>query len=270
MNVTCGDTAASILGVGAFASRQTVTAGSSAWEAAQFVAKKALDIASALMEAGVDDLELHNGEVRVKGVPHLKRGLGELARAVNGSIGFPLPGGIAAGLYATSNFQVQSTPFSSGTHVAEVEVDPKTGCVKIVRYTVVHDCGRVLNSTIVDGQVLGGVVHGIGAALFEWMRYDDSGQPLTATYADYLLPTVDVVPHITIKHMESPSPLNPLGVKGAGEGGTIGAPAAIASAVEDALRQFNVRIRELPITPAKLYAQIELARRASASTASAT
>jgi aerobic carbon-monoxide dehydrogenase large subunit len=270
VNVTCGDTAASILGVGAFASRQTVTAGSSAWEAAQAVAKKALDIASALMEAGVDDLELHNGEVRVKGVPHLKRGLGELARAVNGSIGFPLPGGVAAGLYATSNFQVQSTPFSSGTHVAEVEVDPKTGCVKIVRYTVVHDCGRVLNSTIVDGQVLGGVVHGIGAALFEWMRYDDSGQPLTATYADYLLPTVDVVPHITIKHMESPSPLNPLGVKGAGEGGTIGAPAAIASAVEDALRQFNVRIRELPITPAKLYAQIELARRASANTASAT
>ena len=268
VNVTCGDTAASMLGVGAFASRQTVTAGSSALEAAQLVAKKALDIASALMEAGVDDLELHDGEVRVKGVPHLKRGLGELARAVNGSIGFPLPGGIPAGLYATSNFQVQSTPFSSGTHVAEVEVDPKTGDVKIVRYTVVHDCGRVLNSTIVDGQVLGGVVHGIGAALFEWMRYDDSGQPLTANYADYLLPTVDVVPHITIKHMESPSPLNPLGVKGAGEGGTIGAPAAIASAVEDALRQFNVRVRELPITPANLQAQIELARRASANTAS--
>ena len=266
VNVTCGDTAASMLGVGAFASRQTVTAGCSALEAAQLVAKKALDIASVLMEAGADDLELHEGEVRVKGVPHLKRGLGELARAVNGSIGFPLPGGIPAGLYATSNFQVQSTPFSSGTHVAEVEVDPKTGAVKIVRYTVVHDCGRVLNPTIVDGQVLGGVVHGIGAALFEWMRYDDTGQPLTANYADYLLPTVDAVPHVTIKHMESPSPLNPLGVKGAGEGGTIGAPAAIASAVEDALRQFNVRVRELPITPANLHAQIELARRTSANT----
>jgi carbon-monoxide dehydrogenase large subunit len=144
--------------------------------------------------------------------------------------------------------------------VAEVEVDPRTGDVKIARYTVVHDCGRVLNPMIVDGQVLGGVVHGIGAALFEWMRYDDSGQPLTANYADYLLPTVDVVPRITIKHMESPSPLNPLGVKGAGEGGTIGAPAAIASAVEDALRQFDVRVRELPITPANLHAQIELAR----------
>jgi aerobic carbon-monoxide dehydrogenase large subunit len=267
VNVTCGDTAASMLGVGAFASRQTVTAGSSASEAAHLVAKKALDIASILMEAGAEDLELHDGEVRVKGVPHLKRDLGELARAVNGSIGFPLPGGIPAGLYAASNFQVQATPFSSGTHVAEVEVDPKTCDVKIARYTVVHDCGRVLNSTIVDGQVLGGVVHGIGAALFEWMRYDDAGQPLTVNYADYLLPTVDVVPNVAIIHMESPSPLNPLGVKGAGEGGTIGAPAAIASAVEDALRQFNVSVRELPITPAKLFAQIELARRASANTA---
>jgi aerobic carbon-monoxide dehydrogenase large subunit len=268
VNVTCGDTAASILGVGAFASRQTVTAGNSASEAAQLVAKKALDIASTMMEVGTDDLELHDGGVRVKGVPHLKRGLGELARAVNGSIGFPLPGGIPAGLYATSNFQVQSTPFSSGTHVAEVEVDPKTGDVRIVRYTVVHDCGRVLNPTIVDGQVLGDVVHGIGAALFEWTRYDASGQPLTANYADYLLPTLDVVPHVTIKHMESPSPLNPLGLKGAGEGGTIGAPAAIASAVDDALRQFNIHVRELPITPAKLCAQIEMARRASANIAS--
>jgi aerobic carbon-monoxide dehydrogenase large subunit len=264
--VTCGDTAASILGVGAFASRQTVTAGSSALEAAQLVAKKAIEIASILIEAGTDDLELRDGEVCVKGVPHLKRSLGELARAVNGSIGFPLPGGIPAGLYATSNFQVQSTPFSSGTHVAEVEVDPKTGDVKIIRYTVVHDCGHVLNPTIVDGQVLGGVVHGIGAALLEWMRYDNSGQPLTASYADYLLPTVDVVPDVKIIHMESPSPLNPLGVKGAGEGGTIGAPAAIASAVEDALRQFNIRVRDLPITPAKLHAQIELAQRGSANT----
>jgi carbon-monoxide dehydrogenase large subunit len=271
VSVSCGDTAASILGVGAFASRQTVTAGSSALEAAQLVAKKALDIASTLMEVGPDDLELRDGEVRVKGVPHLKRSLGDLARAVNGSIGFPLPGGIPAGLYATSNFQVQSTPFSNGTHVVEVEVDPKTGNVKILRYTVVHDCGRVLNSTIVDGQVLGGVVHGIGAALFEWMRYDDSGQPLTTTYADYLLPTVDVVPpQIAIKHMQSPSPLNPLGVKGAGEGGTIGAPAAIASAVEDALRQFDVRVRELPIAPSKLHAQIEVARGAASTTASGT
>lgn len=262
VHVSCGDTATSLLGVGAFASRQTVTAGNSAIEAAGIVAKKALDIASVLLEVSADDLELVDGAARLKGVPGVKRDLGELARAVNGSIGFPLPGGIAAGLFATSNFQVQGTPFASGTHVAEVEVDPETALVTIERYTVVHDCGRVLNAKVVDGQVLGGVVHGIGATLFEWMQYDAFGQPLTVTYADYLLPSADVVPRIAIRHMESPSPLNPLGVKGAGEGGTIGAPAAIASAVEDALRSLEVTIRELPITPARLHAQIRSAERA--------
>jgi carbon-monoxide dehydrogenase large subunit len=262
VHVNCGDTAASVLGVGAFASRQAVTAGNSASEAAQMVAKKSLDIASVLMEVVAEDLEFHDGTVRLKGVPELKRDLGELAREVNGSIGFPLPGGIAAGLFATSNFQVQGTPFSSGTHVAEVEVDPETGGVDIVRYTVVHDCGRVLSSQIVDGQVSGGVAHGVGAALFEWMQYSESGQPLSVTYADYLLPTADVVPQIRIAHMQTPSPLNPLGVKGTGEGGTIGAPAAIASAVEDALRPFNVSIRDLPITPARLYSEIQAAESA--------
>ena len=257
IHVTCGDTAASALGVGAFASRQAVTAGNSATEAAKIVAKKALDVASVLMEVGAEDLELYEGKVRVKGVPEIKRDLGELARAVNGSIGFPIPGGLPAGLTATSDFQVQGTPFSSGTHVAEVEIDPGTCAIQVARYTVVHDCGRILNREIVDGQVLGAVTHGIGAALFEWMRYDESGQPLTVNYADYLLPTLDVVPSIKIIHIESPSPLNPLGVKGAGEGGTIGAPAAIASAVEHALSSLNVAIRDLPITPARLHAQIE-------------
>jgi aerobic carbon-monoxide dehydrogenase large subunit len=261
IHVTCGDTAASLLGVGAFASRQTVTAGNSTVEAARIVAQKALDIASVLMEVSADDLELADGAVRLKSVPDMKRELGELARVVNGSIGFPQPGGIPPGLFATSDFQVTGTPFSSGTHVAEVEVDPDTGLVEIVRYTVVHDCGRVLNPTVVDGQVLGGVVHGIGAALFEWMRYDEFGQPLTVTYADYLLPSADVVPRIAVHHMESPSPLNPLGVKGAGEGGTIGAPAAIASAVDDALADLGVITCDLPITPAGLSAQIRAAKR---------
>lgn len=257
VHVSCGDTATSPLGVGAFASRQTVTAGNSATEAARHVAKKALEIASVLMEASVEDLELDGGAVRLKGVPQMKRELGELARAVNGSIGFPLPGGIAAGLFASSDFQVQGTPFANGCHVAEVEVDPATCQVEIKRYTVVHDCGTVLNPTVVDGQVIGGVVHGIGAALYEWMRFDAAGQPLTVTYADYLLPSADVVPRIAVHHLQSPSPLNPLGVKGAGEGGTIGAPAAIASAVEHALEGLGVTIRDLPITPSRLSAAIQ-------------
>ena len=261
IHVTCGDTAATPLGVGAFASRQAVTAGNSAREAAGIVAQQALALASELMEASVDDLELEDGAVRVKGVPGMKRELGELARVVNGSIGFPLPGGLPAGLLATSNFQVDGTPFASGTHVAEVEVDVETGLVEIIRYTVVHDCGRVLNSDVVDGQVIGGVVHGIGATLFEWMRYDELGQPLTVTYADYLLPSADVVPRIAVHHMESPSPLNPLGVKGAGEGGTIGAPAAIAAAVDHALESSGVTVRVLPITPAWVSGAVRAAGR---------
>jgi aerobic carbon-monoxide dehydrogenase large subunit len=122
---------------------------------------------------------------------------------------------------------------------------------------VVHDCGRMINPMMVEGQVHGAIVHGIGSTLLEWMRYDDAGQPLTVTFADYLLPTADLVPPIEIHHMESPTPLNPLGVKGAAESGTIGAPAAIVSAIEDALRPLNVRIRELPVTPARLRALIQ-------------
>jgi aerobic carbon-monoxide dehydrogenase large subunit len=119
----------------------------------------------------------------------------------------------------------------------------------------------MINPMMVEGQVHGAVVHGIGSTLLEWMRYDDAGQPLTVTFADYLLPTADLVPPIEIHHMESPTPLNPLGVKGAAESGTIGAPAAIVSAIEDALRPLNVRIRELPVTPARLRALIEAAKR---------
>jgi carbon-monoxide dehydrogenase large subunit len=143
-----------------------------------------------------------------------------------------------------------------------VEVDPETGAVRILRYIVVHDSGRIINPLIVDGQVQGAVAHGIGASLLEWMRYDASGQPQTVTYGDYLLPSTDTVPLIETLHMESPTPLNPLGVKGAAESGTIAAPAVIASAIEDALRPFGVRIRDLPITPERLHALIRAPREA--------
>jgi carbon-monoxide dehydrogenase large subunit len=125
---------------------------------------------------------------------------------------------------------------------------------------VVHDCGRIISPMMVEGPILGGITHGIGATLFEWMQYDDGGQPLTVTYADYLLPTADVLLRIEIHHMGSPTPVNPLGVKEAAESGTIGAPAAIASAIEDALRPMGVPIRDLPVTPARLDAQIRAAQ----------
>jgi len=141
-----------------------------------------------------------------------------------------------------------------------VEVDIETGAVTIRRYVAVHDSGRLINPMIVDGQILGATVHGIGNALYEWMKYDEHGQPLTTTLAEYLMPTAPEVPQIEIVHRCSPSPLNPLGVKGAGEGGTIPAPAAIISAVEDALAPFGVRIAQSPVTPDRLVALIAAAR----------
>jgi carbon-monoxide dehydrogenase large subunit len=159
------------------------------------------------------------------------------------------------------DFQPAGLAYTNGAHVCEVEVDIETGAVRILRYVVVHDCGRMINPLLVEGQIHGAVAHGIGATLLEYMQYDSGGQPLTVSFADYLLPTPDCVPRIEIHHMESPSPLNPLGVKGAAESGTIGAPAAIASAVEDALREFQVTITDLPLTPARILALIAAATR---------
>jgi carbon-monoxide dehydrogenase large subunit len=150
--------------------------------------------------------------------------------------------------------------YTNGSHVVEAEVDPETGQVRLMRYVVVHDCGRMINPMMIEGQVHGGVVHGIGMTFYEWMKYDADGQPLTVTFADYLLPTSDSVPIIEIHHMESPTPLNPLGVKGAAESGTIGAPPAIVSAIEDALRPLHIRITDLPVTPERLLALIRAAQ----------
>jgi aerobic carbon-monoxide dehydrogenase large subunit len=258
--VVDGDTNATALGLGAFASRQAVTAGNALYLAACRVADKARKLAAHMLEVSADDLEFADGKIFVKGVRGLEVTLGDVAKALSGMPGYSIPGGMDPGLEAAVYFQPGTLTYTNGAHVAEVAVDIDTGRVKIERYTVVHDCGNMINPMMVEGQVLGGVVHGIGATLLEWMRYDEQGQPTSVTYADYLLPTSDVVPRIDIHHMESPTPLNPLGVKGAAESGTIGAPAAIVSAIEDALRPLNVRIRDLPVTPAKLRMLIAEAR----------
>ncbi len=260
IEVIDGDTSASPLGMGAFASRQAVTAGNATFLAARQVADKAKQAAAAMLEVAADDLDLCDGHVVVKGVPDLKRSLKDIACALAGNPGFAMPGNLPPGLAAAVDFQPAALTYNNGSHVVEVEVDIDTGAVKLNRYVVLHDCGRMINPTMVEGQVLGAVVHGIGATLFEWMRYDQNGQPLTGTYADYLLPTADVLPRIEILHMETPTPLNPLGVKGAGESGTIGAPAAIVAAIENALAPFCVTIRELPVTPARLLRLIQAAR----------
>ena len=264
VTVVPGDTAAVSLGLGAFASRQTVTAGSSVLLAARAVADKARRVASHLLEAAEHDLELADGEVRVQGAPQLAVKLAEIARILQGAPGYGFPPSVDPGLESDIKFRTDALAYANGCHVAEVEVDIETGGVRIARYVALHDSGTLINPMIVDGQVHGGIAHGIGNALFEWMGYDETGQPVTTTFADYLLPTAREVPRMETIYRQTPSPLNPLGVKGVGEVGTIPAAAAVISAVEDALRPFAVRITQVPLRPQTLLELISAARRRAA------
>jgi carbon-monoxide dehydrogenase large subunit len=252
VTVVPGDTSAVALGLGAFASRQTVTAGSSVLLASRAVADKARRLASHVLEAAEHDLEIANGEVRVVGAPQLAVKLGELARILKGAPGYGFPSDIEPGLDANVNWRTDALAYANACHVAEVEVDPETGGVRILNYVAMQDSGTLINPLMVDGQVRGGVAHGVGNAMLEWMGYDDSGQPVTTTFADYLLPGAMEVPMIETCYKQTPSPLNPLGAKGAGEVSTIPTAAAVISAIEDALQPFGVRIAQCPITPHKL------------------
>ncbi len=252
VSVVAGDTSSAPLGLGGFASRQTVTAGSSVQIAAQAVAAKARKLASHMLEAAEEDLEIVNGEVRVVGAPQLNVKLGELARVLKGAPGYGFPKGIDPGLEASATFRVDQLAYSNSCHVVEVEVDIETGGVAILRYLAIQDSGRRVNPLIVEGQVHGGIAHGVGNAMLEWMGYDADGQPVTTTFADYLLPTATDLPTFETLYRESPSPHNPLGVKGVGEVGVIPAAAAVISAIEDALAPFNVRIAHMPVTPHQL------------------
>ncbi|MCC6777713.1 MAG: xanthine dehydrogenase family protein molybdopterin-binding subunit [Hyphomicrobiales bacterium] len=264
--VTTGDSATSTTGFGGFGSRQAVTAGSSAHVAAVKVRAKALAIAAHLLEAAEEDLEIDGCDIRVKGAPGLKVGLAQVARASVGVAGALLPAGLPPGMEASEHVVIDQMTYSHGTAAAVVEVDVETGQVIIRDLVLAHDCGRVINPTIVAGQMMGGLVHGIGNALLERMVFDAQGQPMTTTLAEYLLPAAVETPSMRLLHRESPTPLNPLGIKGVGEGGVLPTPATIIAAVEDALVEFGVRIGQVPISPADIVAMIAAAREASAST----
>jgi aerobic carbon-monoxide dehydrogenase large subunit len=257
--MTTGDTGAIAQGVGAFASRQAVNAGCSAQMAGQAVRTQLLALAARTLGVTRGDIDLEAGQAIARRGNRPSIPFGELARLAQGIPGVSLPAGQAAGLEHTAYYAPAQAAYCSGTHVAEVEVDIMTGGVKILRYTVAHDSGRVINPLIVDGQVQGGVAHGIGNALFEWMQYDENAQPLTTSFADYLLPMATEVPTCAIAHVETVNPLNPLGVKGAGEGGTIPAPAAIIAAVEHALAPFGVRFANTPLMPERIVAGLRAA-----------
>ncbi len=252
VTVVGGDTAAVPFGVGTFASRSAVTAGSSIADACREVRGKLVRAAANLLEAAPEDIEIDEGMVFVRGAP----GSGvDVARVVQASIPtFAKPGVAPPDFEASAYHHVPTVTYASAVHVAQVEVDVETGAVKLLRYVVAHDCGKVINPIIVEGQVHGGVAQGIGGALFEDMAYDAEGQLLTGSLMDYAVPKAADLPLIETVHLEFPSPRNPLGVKGLGEGGAISPPAAIANAIEDALAPFGVRITETPMTPARIRA----------------
>jgi aerobic carbon-monoxide dehydrogenase large subunit len=257
--VSHGDTDAIPFGVGTYASRNAVVAGNAAHMAAGAVRSKAVALAAFLLEVEEGDLELIDGCVQVRGAPNRRLSLGQIARAA--APGSPLPGGMAPGLEATHYFLAPKPTFASGVHVAVVEVSPDTLQVRILDYAVVSDAGPLINPLIVDGQIVGGVAQGIGGALFEELAYDELGNFMSASLMDYCMPSAWQIPPVRVAHLFTPSPLNPLGVKGLGEGGAMAPPAAIANAVEDALRRTGVRIDRTPITPTRL---AELLRGAAA------
>jgi aerobic carbon-monoxide dehydrogenase large subunit len=255
VTVTGGDTATVPFGVGTFASRSGVTAGNSIADAARAVRGKVVTAAAALLEAAEADVEIEDGHVFVRGsrataVP--------LARVVQAAIPtFAKPGVASPDFDAVAYHHVPTVTFASAVHVAQVEVDPDTGGVRLLRYLVAHDCGTVINPIIVEGQVHGGVAQGVGGALFEDMAYDETGQLLAGSLMDYAVPRADDLPLIECEHLEYRSPRNPLGAKGLGEGGAISPPAAIANAIDDALAPLGVRLTATPALPSRIRRLIE-------------
>jgi aerobic carbon-monoxide dehydrogenase large subunit len=257
VSVVAGDARTVPIGLGGFGSRQLVMAGSSVQLASQAVATKMRKMASHLLEASETDLALTAGYIHVVGTPpQAGRSLADIANILRGSPGAGLPADVEPGCEATFNFRSDSLAYANVCHIAEVEVDPETGGVHILRYTAMQDSGVLINPMIVDGQTHGSVAHGLGNALFEWMGYDAEAQPVTTTLADYLLPTSTEVPRVTALYRQTPSPMNPLGAKGVGEVGTVPVAAAIISAVEDALQPFGVRVSCAPLSPAHTVALV--------------
>lgn len=259
VRLVTGDTAEFYWGAGTFASRGAVVAGNAINAAALAVRKKVLKKAGEDLEVDEEDLELVDGTVRVKGSPQTAIKLGELAQRANPMRGAVKPG-TEPGLEATDYFGPERGATASGVHAMIVEVDRATMMVEIKRYVVVHDCGSVINPLILEGQIHGGVAQGIGNAFYEQLVFDEHGQLLNASFMDYLLPTTDTVPRIETDHVETPSPLNPLGIKGAGEAGAIPVGPLFAQAIEDALNN-EIEILEIPLSPSRLYELVSAAEK---------
>jgi aerobic carbon-monoxide dehydrogenase large subunit len=254
VDVVTGDTDQFYWGAGTFASRGAVVAGNAVNEAAKVVRQKILRLAAEHFECAEEDLEIADGAVSVVGVPGQSVKLGALALKANPMRGAVRPG-TEPGLESTQYFGPPRGATASGVHAMIVEVDPQTFMLNVLKYVVVHDCGTIINPLILAGQIHGGVAQGIGNAFYEQLVFDDQGQLLNASLADYLLPSALEVPRMDVAHMVTASPLNPLGIKGAGEAGAIPVGPLFAQAIEDALGLADQKIEllEIPLSPNRLF-----------------
>ena len=253
--------------IGTYGSRITQVAGSAILLAAEAVKEKVLHLASEILEAAPVDLSVEDGRVVVRGTPTRTLALGELARVVEEQPDLiehdapnPANGTPIEGLAAWHDFSPIGATYSSGTHIAVVEIDPETGEVEVLHYTAVDDCGKVLNHVLVEAQLHGGLAQGIGQALYEEVVYDQAGQLLSGSFLDYGVPNANMVPNFVTDFIETPSPYNPLGAKGAGESGCIGGPPAIVNAVLDALAPFGIQMIDMPMKAEKIWALLHAAR----------
>jgi carbon-monoxide dehydrogenase large subunit len=251
VDVVHGDTGSVQFGMGTYGSRSAAVGGSAIATALDKVVDKGKKIAAHLLEAAPEDVVFEDGAFAVRGAPGRNKPWGEVVLAAY--LAHNLPEGMEPGLEATSFYNPANFVYPFGTHVAVVEVDPETGEVRLLRYVAVDDCGNVINPMIVEGQVHGGIAQGVGQALWEGAIYDDSGQLLTGEMLDYALPRAHNLPSFECDRTVTPSPHNPLGVKGIGEAGTIASPAAVVNAVVDALEPYGVRHLDMPVTPERVW-----------------
>ncbi len=258
ISIEQGDSARLTKGMGTFGSRSTTIGGSALWSVLQTVKTKMVKIAAHLLEAAEGDIRWGEGRLSVQGAPARALTFQEVAAAAHTPSG--LPPGVEPGLEEAGTFSLAGMVYPSGAYIAVVEVEPPTGLVRILRLVAVDDAGRIINPLLAEGQVIGATVQGLGQVLAEEVVYDDAGQLLTGTFADYALLRAAHVPHIESEFLETPSPLNPLGAKGIGEAGTVGAPPALANAVIDALAPLGVKNIDLPLTQEKLWRLTRTAR----------
>jgi carbon-monoxide dehydrogenase large subunit len=267
VEVRMNDSALPAFGIGTFGSRTTQSSGSAVLLATEAVREKALQVAARVLEAAPNDLVMEDGHVMVRGVPSRAVALSELARLVEEQPDLveheppnPVNAAPIEGLAAWRDFVPPNATFSSGAHMAVVEVDTETGEAHLLTYVAVDDCGRVINSYLAEAQVHGGLAQGIGQALYEEVVYDQDGQLLTSTLMDYALPNAEEVPAFVTDLLETPSPRNPLGAKGVGEAGTIAAPPAVVNAVLDALAPLQIKNIDMSLKPEKIWTLVQAAR----------